>query len=132
MWITLHRLECVCAKLLQLCPMLCNPMDCSLLGSSVHGIFQARILEWVAMPSSRGSSQFGIEPACLTIPALASSFFTTSATWDAPLVRMAIIKKSTCRKGWRGCGERGTPVHRGGNVNWYIHHGKQYGGSLKD
>ena len=38
-------------------PTLCNPMDCSPPGSSVHGILQARILEWVAMPSSRGSSQ---------------------------------------------------------------------------
>ena len=36
---------------------LCNPMDCGPLGSSVHGILQARILDWVAMPSSRGSSQ---------------------------------------------------------------------------
>ena len=36
---------------------LCNPMDYSLPGSSVHGILQARILEWVAMPSSRGSPQ---------------------------------------------------------------------------
>ena len=36
---------------------LCNPVDCSLPGSPVHGILQARILEWVAMPSSRGSSQ---------------------------------------------------------------------------
>ena len=35
----------------------CDPMDCSLPGSSIHGIFQVRILEWVAMPSSRGSSQ---------------------------------------------------------------------------
>ena len=35
----------------------CNPMDCSLPGSSVHGILQARILEWAAMPSSRGSSR---------------------------------------------------------------------------
>ena len=41
----------------QLCPTLCNPMDCSLLGSSVYGISQARILEWVAIPFSRGSSQ---------------------------------------------------------------------------
>ena len=41
----------------QLCPNLCNPMDCSLPGSSVHGILQARILEWVAISSSRGSSQ---------------------------------------------------------------------------
>ena len=48
---------CVRAKSLQLCPTLCNPMDCSPPGSSVHGILQARILEWVAMPSSRGYSQ---------------------------------------------------------------------------
>ena len=41
----------------QLCLTLCDPMDCSPLGSSVHGILQARILEWVAMPSSRGSSR---------------------------------------------------------------------------
>ena len=41
----------------QSCLTLCNPMDCSLLGSSVHEIFQARILEWVAISFSRGSSQ---------------------------------------------------------------------------
>ena len=41
----------------QLCPTLCDPMDYSLPGSSVHGILQARILEWVAISSSRGSSQ---------------------------------------------------------------------------
>ena len=45
------------AKLLQSCLILCSPMDCSPPGSSVHGILKARILEWVAMPSSRGSSQ---------------------------------------------------------------------------
>ena len=48
---------CVHAKLLQSCPTLCNAMDYSLPGSSVHGILQARILEWVALPSSGGSSQ---------------------------------------------------------------------------
>ena len=48
---------CVHAKSLQLCLTLCNPVDCSLPESSVHGILQARILKWVAMPSSRGSSQ---------------------------------------------------------------------------
>ena len=41
----------------QLCLTLCNTTDCSLAGSSIHGILQARILEWVAMPSSRGSLQ---------------------------------------------------------------------------
>ena len=46
----------VFAKLLQSCPTLCDPMDCSPPGSSAHGVIQARILKWVAMPSSRGSS----------------------------------------------------------------------------
>ena len=41
----------------QLCPTLCYPVDCSPPGSSVHGILQARILEWVAIPFSRGYSQ---------------------------------------------------------------------------
>ena len=44
---------CVCA---QLCPTLCDPTDCSLPGFSVHGMFQARILEWVATSFSWGSS----------------------------------------------------------------------------
>ena len=51
---------CVCAKSLQSCPTLCDLMDTGfsvLPGFSVHGILQARILEWVAMPSSRGSSR---------------------------------------------------------------------------
>ena len=46
---------CVCAKFFQLCLALCYPMDCSLPGSSAHGILQARILEWVAMSFSKGS-----------------------------------------------------------------------------
>ena len=46
----------VCAKLLQSCLTLCDPMDCSLPGSSVHEVLQARILEWVAISYSRGSS----------------------------------------------------------------------------
>ena len=48
---------CMRAKSLQSCPALCNPMDCSPPGSSVHGILQTRVLWWVAVPSSRGSSQ---------------------------------------------------------------------------
>ena len=53
---------CVCAcvracLVAQLCQTLCDPMDCRPPGSSVHGILRARILEWVAMPSSRGSSR---------------------------------------------------------------------------
>ena len=46
----------MCTSVLS-CPTLCDPIDCILPGSSVHGILQARILEWVAVPFSRGSSQ---------------------------------------------------------------------------
>ena len=52
--------ECKSNKLVvdaQSCPTLCDPMDCSLPGSSVHEIFQAGILKWVSIPFSRGSSQ---------------------------------------------------------------------------
>ena len=62
------------AKSLQSCPTLCNPMDCSLLGSSVHRILQARILKWVAMPSSRGSCQ-PRDQTCGSC--FAGEFFTT-------------------------------------------------------
>ena len=48
--------HCHCAKSLQSCPTLCDPMDCNTSGSSVLGILQARVVEWVAIPSSRGSS----------------------------------------------------------------------------
>ena len=59
-----NMLLCVCmhAKALQSCPTLHDPMDYSPPGSSVHGILQARTLEWVAMPSSRGSSDPRIKP----------------------------------------------------------------------
>ena len=50
-----HFLLCVHAESLKSCPTLCDPMNCSPPGSSVHGILQARILEWVAISSSRGS-----------------------------------------------------------------------------
>ena len=45
------------SEVAQSCPTLCDPMDCSLPGSSIHGIFQARVLEWVAISFSRRSSQ---------------------------------------------------------------------------
>ena len=64
------------AKSLQSCPTLCDPMDCSPPGSVVHGILQARTLEWVALPSSRGSSQprDGTHVSCGSW--LAGRFFT--------------------------------------------------------
>ena len=51
----------------QLCPNLCDPMDCSPLGSSVHGILQARTLEWVSMPPQKVFPTQGLNP-CLIHP----------------------------------------------------------------
>ena len=45
------------SEVAQSCPTLCDPMDCSLSGSSIHGIFQTRVLEWIAISFSRGSSR---------------------------------------------------------------------------
>ena len=56
-------------------------MDYSSTGSSVHGIFQARILEWVAFSFSGDLPDLGIKPMSLASPALALEFFTISATY---------------------------------------------------
>ena len=78
----------MCAQLLlmytQSCPTLHDPKDCSPPGSSVHGIFQARILLWVPFPTTGDLSDPGIEPTSLAPPALPGMFFTISATWEAP------------------------------------------------
>ena len=70
-----HAFGCLllCA---QSCPTLCNPVDCSPPGSSVHGILQARMLEWVAISSSRGSSQCRNWACISCIPWIADRFFT--------------------------------------------------------
>ena len=60
---------CVCVLVTQLCPTLCDPMDCSSSGSSVHGILQARILEWVSISFSsvNFSSSTLVTKLCLTL-----------------------------------------------------------------
>ena len=73
------NIQCICIRVLvtQSCPTLCNPIDCSLPGSPVHGIFQARILAWVDISSSGGSSQPRDRTSSLASPALRRGFFTT-------------------------------------------------------
>ena len=74
-----HVHACVLSRLL--CPTLCDAMDCRPPpGSSVHGILQARIVEWVANPPPGDLPDPGIKPASLTSPALASGFFTARIT----------------------------------------------------
>ena len=72
---------CVCVLVTQSYPTLCDPMDCSLPGSSVHGILQARILEWVAIPFSIGSSRSG---HWIRVSHIAGRFFTIWASGEAP------------------------------------------------
>ena len=67
---------CVLVESLSHVQLFCNPMDCPL-ESSVYGIFQARILQWVAIFYSRDLPNPGIEPRSLASPALAGRFFTT-------------------------------------------------------
>ena len=88
------------AKLL-LCLTLCNPMDCSPPGSSVHGILQPRILEWVAVSSSRDLPDPGIESAPLMSPALAGVFFT-SVTWHWNLKSLANCKSKLLLQSFKG------------------------------
>ena len=66
----------------QLCLTLCGLMDCYPPGSCDHVISQVRILEWVAISSSRGSSQPRIKASSPTSPTLTVRFFTTSTTWE--------------------------------------------------
>ena len=74
MWLkSVHESESE-SEVAQSCLTLCDPVDCSLPGSSTHGILEARILEWVAISFSRDLADPGIEHAS---PALAGGFFTT-------------------------------------------------------
>ena len=73
----ISRSLCVCAKSLQSCLTLCNTMDCSPPGSSTHGILQARMLEWVAISFSRGSSWPRNQTYVSCSSLIAYGFFTT-------------------------------------------------------
>ena len=62
---------------------LCNPMECSMPGSSVHGIFQARMLEWVAISSFKGSSQPRDQTQVSCVSCLGEWVLYHCATWEA-------------------------------------------------
>ena len=85
------------------CLTLCSPMDHSPPGSSVRGILQARILEWVVMSSSRGSPRPRIKLESLTSPALAGRFPPVGRGWLRGLCRLSDRSKwflPTGRWGW--------------------------------
>ena len=65
------------------CLILCDPMDCSQPGSSVHGISQARLLDWVAISSSRGSSRLNYRTCVSCISCIGRRVLHHRATWEA-------------------------------------------------
>ena len=85
----------LCAKSLQLCPTLGNPVASTPRGSSVHGVSQARILEWVAISFSRDLPNPGIEPASLMSPAMAGRFLTTGLLSSIIFIIFIIYDKAT-------------------------------------
>ena len=88
------------SEVAQSCPTVCDPMDCSLPGSSVHGIFQAIVLEWIAIYFPRGSSQprdrtqvSHIVDRCFTVRATATSN-------SSPCIKMHCISLSRHASCW--------------------------------
>ena len=80
-WSLAPNIDIAC-QVTQSCLTLCDSMDHSLVGSSVHGIFQVRILEWVAMPSSRGSSQPRDGAHISYISCISRRVLFYSVTWE--------------------------------------------------
>ena len=93
------KMGCCAVLSHQSCLTLCNPMDCSPPGSSVHGILQARILEWVTISYSRGSSwpRDWINISCISC--IAGKLFTHWATFVISIIQVkTMIKSNTVGK----------------------------------
>ena len=90
-WIkTVGSKMCMCPKLLHLFLTLCEPMDNSPPGSSAHGILQARILEWFAMPSSWGSSRPG-DQTCVSFSSCTTGSSLLQGHWESPKISLNCI-----------------------------------------
>ena len=76
----------------QMCPTLCDPMDCSPPGSSVHGIFQARILKWVAISFCRGSSR-PRDQTCISWVSCLGRQILYHCTWEANITEKHFISQ---------------------------------------
>ena len=81
---SLRCLACMHVKSLLSCLILCDPMDCSPPGSSVHGLSRWEYWRGLLCPSPGDLPNLGIEPSSLMYPAQAGGFLTTRATWEAP------------------------------------------------
>ena len=114
------------SEVVQSCPTLCNPTDCSLPGSSVQGIFQARILEWVAISFSRRSSQPGDWTQVSHIVGRRFTIWATREVWwktyHDTSIRMVKIETETPNAGDIAVG----------NAKWCSHFRRQFGGLLQN
>ena len=81
---------CCCCLVAKSCPTVCNPMDCSPPGSSIHGISQTRILEWIVISFSRGSFQ---SRDWTQVSCIAGRFFTSWATEWSPASFYCIVNQ---------------------------------------
>ena len=90
---------CMHAKSLQSCLSLCDPVDRSPPGSSVHGVLQARILEWVVMPSSRGSSWLRDQTRIPYVSSVGRWILYHRATWKAVIAK-TVLKRWTSLVKW--------------------------------
>ena len=86
--------SCVLCSVAQSCLTLCNPMNCSPPGSSVRGIFQAGILEQVAISCCRGSSQPQVRTCVSRISCIERQILYYCATWEAPVLHLTLAKRS--------------------------------------
>ena len=97
----LELFMCVCAKALQSCPTLCNPVGFSPPGSSVYGIFTGKNTKWeILLPllPSGGFPDPGIKPASLMSPELAVRLLSTSSTWEAALMYIYVFNLFACKR----------------------------------
>ena len=89
---------CVCVLIAQLCLTLCDPMNYSPLGSSVHGIYQARILEWMPFPSPADLPDPGIEPGspALQVDSLPFESLGPLSTYEKSKQKGKFCKNNKC------------------------------------
>ena len=104
-WLLVRNLYagCVCLLLMshQLCPTLCDSMDCSLLCSSVHGFSRQEYWSGLPFPPPGDLPDPGIGPTSLMSPALSGGFFTTSTTWEAHMqVKKQQIRSKRLVQNW--------------------------------
>jgi len=115
----MHESEKWSRSVAQSCPTLSDPMDCSLPGSSIHGIFQAKVLEWGAIAFSATSLLEKYE---------SKLHWGTTHTGPNGHHLKKVYKITSAAEGVK---KREPSNTVGGNTNWCSHYGKQYGGLSK-